>query len=102
MRVLTLLTVLVLVVMRLTAPLCAAPAQPPPVPVIVVGGGLAGLLTAYELEKKGIHAAVLEAGPRLGGRIQTADYGNGLEAEFGMQEVWEKNPLLGVVKELGL
>jgi monoamine oxidase len=102
MRILTLLTVLVLVAMRLTGPQCAAPTQSPHVPVIVVGGGLAGLLTAYELEKKGIHAAVLEAGPRLGGRIQTADYGNGLQAEFGMQEVWEKNPLLGVVKELGL
>jgi len=102
MRALSLLTVLVLVAMRLTAPLCAEPAQSPHVPVIVVGGGLAGLLTAYELEKQGIRAAVLEAGPRLGGRIQTADYGKGLEAEFGMQEVWEKNPLLGVIKELGL
>ena len=102
MRFLTLLTALVIAVMRLTAPLSAAPAQSPHVPVIVVGGGLAGLLTAYELEKKGFHAAVLEAGPRLGGRIQTADYGAGLKAEFGMQEVWEKNPLLSVVKELGL
>ncbi len=102
MRVLTLLTVLVLFVMLPTAPLSATPAQSPHVPVIVVGGGLAGLLTAYELGKMGLHAAVLEAGPRLGGRIQTADYGNGLEAEFGMQEVWERNPLLGVVKELGL
>lgn len=85
MRVLTLLTVLVLFVMLPTAPLSATPAQSPHVPVIVVGGGLAGLLTAYELGKMGLHAAVLEAGPRLGGRIQTADYGNGLEAEFGMQ-----------------
>lgn len=72
------------------------------VPVIVVGGGLAGLLTAYELEKQGIRSAVLEAGDRFGGRIATAEYGNGLQAEYGMQEVWEKNPLLGIVKELGL
>ncbi|ARN80093.1 flavin monoamine oxidase family protein [Methylocystis bryophila] len=102
MKFLTLLTLILLAMARLTAPLSAAPAQAPDVDVVVVGGGLAGLLTAYELEKKGVSTAVLEAGPRLGGRIQTADYGNGLEAEFGMQEIWEKNPLLGVVKELGL
>jgi len=41
-----------------TAPTCAAPAKSR---VIVVGGGLAGMLTAYELEKKGITCTVIEA-----------------------------------------
>lgn len=78
-------------------------AQPEKKPkVIVVGGGLAGLVTAYELNKKDVSCVVLDAGDRLGGRIATAEYTNGLHAEYGMQEVWEKNPLLGIIKELGL
>ncbi len=37
--------------------------------VIVVGGGLAGLLTAYRLTQAGHHVAVREAAPRWGGMI---------------------------------
>jgi monoamine oxidase len=70
--------------------------------VIVVGGGIAGLLTAYELQKRGITSHVLEATDVWGGRIATADYGDGLRAEYGLQEIWEHNPLIGVARELGL
>src|SRR5262249_18819318 len=34
-----------------------------------VGGGIAGLATAYELHRRGIAFSVLEAGPRAGGVI---------------------------------
>ena len=33
---------------------------------VVIGGGMAGILTAYQLERAGIHTAVLEA-ERIGG-----------------------------------
>jgi len=39
--------------------------------IIIIGGGLSGLTLAYLLSKKNIRALVLEAAPRLGGRIQT-------------------------------
>lgn len=72
----------------------------PPPRVIVVGGGLAGLSAALELQKQGIPAHILEASDVFGGRVQTAYYGDGLDAEFGMQEMWQGNPLLEIAKEL--
>jgi monoamine oxidase len=74
----------------------------PPPRVIVIGGGLAGLSAAYELQKQNIPAHLLEASDVLGGRVQTAYYGEGLDAEFGMQEMWQGNPLLDTAKELGV
>lgn len=68
--------------------------------VVVVGGGIAGLVTAYELEKRGISTHLLEASDVLGGRVQTAYYGDGLHAEYGMQEMWQGNPLLDIAREL--
>jgi monoamine oxidase len=70
--------------------------------VVVVGGGLAGLVTAWELQKRGIIAHVLEASDRFGGRVATAHYEGGLHAEYGLQEIWGDNPLLGIARELGV
>ena len=39
--------------------------------IIIIGGGLSGLLTAYLLEKEGLSCQLLEARNRLGGRIHT-------------------------------
>ena len=39
------------------------------VDVVVVGGGIAGLATAYELSRRGIRFVVLEHAPRAGGVI---------------------------------
>ena len=39
--------------------------------VIVIGGGAAGLMTAYELSKHQVQVTLLEAKNRLGGRIHT-------------------------------
>lgn len=52
--------------------------------VIVVGGGLAGLFTAVELERRGLDFLVLEASPRPGGVAQTlTEDGFSLEAAAG-------------------
>ncbi len=39
--------------------------------VIIIGGGIAGLTCAYRLHEQGISSTILEARPRLGGRILT-------------------------------
>jgi monoamine oxidase len=70
--------------------------------VVVVGGGLAGLTTAYELQKRGILAQVVEASDVFGGRVATARYPSGLQAEYGLQEMWGDNPALGMARELGV
>jgi len=41
--------------------------------VVVIGGGLAGLHAALTLVEAGVDATLLEASPRVGGRVFTAD-----------------------------
>jgi monoamine oxidase len=56
--------------------------------VIVMGGGVAGLVTAYELARAGHDPIVLEAQNRLGGRIKTLrDFAPGLYAEAGAMRI---------------
>jgi monoamine oxidase len=52
--------------------------------VVIIGGGLAGLVAAYELARQGHEPLVLEAQNRVGGRIYTLrDFAPGLYAEAG-------------------
>lgn len=51
--------------------------------IIIIGGGLSGLTLAYFLAQKNIEATVLEASPRLGGRIQTVKGALGTPLELG-------------------
>ena len=55
------------------------------VKVAVIGGGIAGLTVAYELEKLGYTAHVLEARPRPGGRAHTVRRGTVSEEEGSTQ-----------------
>lgn len=75
----------------------AAPA--PKTQVIVVGSGLSGLIAAYELERQGVSVHLLEAADRFGGRVTTMHYGEGLHSEYGMHEIWERDPLMDYVRE---
>jgi monoamine oxidase len=71
-------------------------------PVVIVGAGLTGLTTAYELGKAGIDVLLLEAAPRPGGRIQTVSFPDGVHVEAHMEEYWERSPAVPLLRELGL
>ena len=71
-----------------------APLPSQPVDVVVVGAGLAGLSCARHLKAAGVDVAVIEAEPRVGGRVQT-DEVDGFRMDRGFQvlltaydEVW--------------
>lgn len=95
-------TLVVLLAAGCATPLAAIRPVPEVVDVAVVGGGLAGLVTAYELRQRGLDAHVLELNDRLGGRVATAEYGPFLRAEYGLEEIWEKSPLFPLAKKLGV
>ena len=72
---------------------------------LVLGGGLAGLSAAYELQKQGWDVTVLEAQARAGGRVHTQREGfeNGQYAELGATRIPDVHDhTIGYVEELGL
>jgi Monoamine oxidase len=71
--------------------------------VVIVGGGLSGLALAYFLSQKSVKPTILEAAPRLGGRIQTIK--GILETPLELGATWfsDMHPnLLRLIDELGL
>lgn len=78
--------------------------SPPKQKVIVAGGGLAGLVAAYELDKIGFDVKVLEAQARVGGRVRTIrEFSEGLYADAGAARIPSDHDLtLKYVKEFQL
>jgi monoamine oxidase len=70
--------------------------------VLIVGGGLSGLITAYELERLGIRSLVLEADSRVGGRVSTVAFADGVTAEAYLEEFWEGSPAHDVLRRFDL
>jgi monoamine oxidase len=78
-------------------------APPARTEVAIVGAGLAGLATAYQLRKLGLRYHLLELTPRIGGRVRTVRYrigGETVYADSGMEEYWESNPAVALLTEL--
>lgn len=61
--------------------------------VIVVGGGITGLCCLHRLQALGVPALLLEAGDRVGGRIQTM-IEDGFEFEAGPNTLLSNNPAM--------
>ena len=52
--------------------------------VVIVGAGVAGLVCAHVLARRGVRVQVLEAQAEAGGRIRTDDH-NGFRLDRGFQ-----------------
>ena len=71
-------------------------------PVVVVGGGIAGLTAALELAEAGIAVTVVEAAGRFGGKITTNRI-DGLVVEAGADSFLSTKPAgLALVDRLGI
>ena len=72
------------------------------VDVVVIGGGIAGLAAAYELELAGLDVRLLEASPRLGGVIHTERTGGWVIDEGPDALLVQKPAAVELCQELGL
>jgi oxygen-dependent protoporphyrinogen oxidase len=70
--------------------------------VVIVGGGITGLSTAYYLAKAGVPSTIIEKRPRLGGVIQTERIGDCL-VEGGPDSFLSAKPwAMELIQDLGL
>ncbi|MGH9253385.1 MAG: protoporphyrinogen oxidase [Vicinamibacterales bacterium] len=70
--------------------------------VVVVGGGIAGLAAAYELQRRGLRIRLLEATARLGGVILTEHF-DGWIIDGGPDSLLVQKPAgVGLCRELGI
>ncbi|HEV7863332.1 MAG TPA: FAD-dependent oxidoreductase, partial [Acidimicrobiia bacterium] len=73
-----------------------------PGPVVVVGGGIAGLTTALELAERGVAVTLVEGGDRFGGKIATSRV-DGLVVEAGADSFLSSKPAgLALCQRLGI
>jgi oxygen-dependent protoporphyrinogen oxidase len=79
-----------------------APHADAPPDVAVVGGGIAGLSAAYELQQRGLNVRLVEASPRLGGVILTERF-DGWVVDGGPDALLVQKPAaVALCRELGL
>ncbi len=69
---------------------------------VVVGGGIAGLVTAWELARAGLRPRLLESGPQVGGCIARHTVA-GLDLDSGAESfATATTAVAGLIRELGL
>ncbi|MFF3171012.1 flavin monoamine oxidase family protein [Streptomyces sp. NPDC057900] len=74
-----------------------------PARVGIIGGGLAGLVSAYELQRRGVDAVIYERAERPGGRVRTHRFWDGTYADVGAMRIPGNHEcVLHYVREFGL
>ena len=72
------------------------------VDVAIIGGGISGMAAAYELQRRGVSARVVEAGSRPGGVIRTERY-DGWVVDGGPDSLLVQKPAaVALCRELGI
>ncbi|MFG1808493.1 protoporphyrinogen oxidase [Streptomyces sp. NPDC049040] len=70
--------------------------------VVVVGGGISGLAAAHRLAGAGVRVTLLEASPRLGGKLH-ADEIAGVPVDLGAESILARRPeAVELAREVGL
>ncbi|MGH9040415.1 MAG: protoporphyrinogen oxidase [Acidimicrobiia bacterium] len=70
---------------------------------VVVGGGIAGLVAAYELFERGLDVTLFESDSRFGGKIVTSRTDDGLVIEGGADSFLSSKPAgLALCQRLGI
>ncbi|GLQ20177.1 flavin monoamine oxidase family protein [Algimonas porphyrae] len=95
-------TLIGLAASSLLMPACQPSSRKLDADVIVLGAGLSGLYTAMLLEDSGFTVRVIEALPRVGGRMFTLDHGDGYTEGGGQQIGASYARVLDVAAELGV
>ncbi|MGE7390175.1 protoporphyrinogen oxidase [Streptomyces sp. NPDC004126] len=74
----------------------------PPRHVVVIGGGISGLAAAHRLLADGFRVTLLEAGPRLGGKLYAGELA-GAPVDLGAESVLARRPeALELARAVGL
>ena len=77
-------------------------ASAPPAPLIVIGGGLAGLSAALRLAESGVRVLVLEAADEVGGRARSMSV-DGEPLDRGFQSLFTAYPATSrMLRDIGL
>uniref|UniRef100_A0AAU2JX60 Coproporphyrinogen III oxidase n=1 Tax=Streptomyces sp. NBC_00049 TaxID=2903617 RepID=A0AAU2JX60_9ACTN len=70
--------------------------------VVVIGGGIAGLAAAHRLLADGVRVTLLEAGPRLGGKLYAGELA-GARVDLGAESMLARRPeAVALAKAVGL
>jgi monoamine oxidase len=70
--------------------------------VLIVGGSVSGLATAFELEQRGVSAQILEARDNVGQRAETGTFSDGSTIDAGIDDFHASPPIVELIRKLGL
>ena len=70
--------------------------------VIIIGGGVSGLTSAYRLQQRGWNVTVLDAAHRVGGFLQSTSHPAGFRYEEGPLYFVDSPRIMALIREVGL